>query len=91
MNTTKRLLKEAAANEAAAVKEVPYDYPKGMVVQWKHGEDMRRGEVLDHNPYSPRVQVRCANDSTTWVDVQKIVDRPSLPLKRRADSANGDA
>jgi hypothetical protein len=90
MNKTKEWLAKAVANEAMAVKEMPFDYPKGMVVQWKHGDHMRRGEVLAHNPYSTRVQVQCANQSTVWIDIVSVVDRPALPLKRRAYDSTGE-
>jgi len=56
-------------------ENIPYAFPAGMAVHWKHGHHTRSGVVDMHSNWrGSDVRVELSTGSTRWIDVTQLLE-----------------
>lgn len=71
MTKTKKLLEKAELIRLAAAKQMEADYPIGMEVTWRHGDNLRSG-VIESYGYRASIFVRTATGKRVDMDIEKV-------------------
>lgn len=80
-NVYRKIEREISAMQARARQAMVDEYPIGLTIYYRHGNQVRQATVIDHSsfPWERRLRVEGVTGARYWLDAMQV-DKDVSPL-----------